>query len=456
MDATYPHLVRVGERGFLLYAPALKGDPANGRTRFTFSRTAWDAMLGGTEGDGLVFIGPSSYVASHGPLALVTPPTLPNPLRAALRERATALLGYYSKRLGQPPPQAPVLVASYDAQNADAGFVGDVTPNGVVLLQLTAALKDGVGGSGSFLSRFLAHEFFHLWNGATYRDTAGLNGHWLREGSAEYASWLAAEALWPKGESLEERVTAQLPFCIGTLGSDALVELEDQRSQTSRYSCGAITQWLADVAIRKAGRGDVLDLWAELLGRPRGYDVGAFETEIRARATIYAGPLTSILRGKGEDRWPEIFATLRTWGVHVEEVPPSTAALRGAALNTILREACRGGTTGFETMGLSEPPNAVILRTEPMGNDPDRAECGPLARDPELLAINGRSTLGDWTRILQDVTAACDARTDVALRLRRGTVEESIGIRCSRPAFPTRKEYRVRNALPIASAKPKT
>ena len=447
VDATYPVLARVGQSGLLLYTPVLAGDAQAGGTRFDFAPVVGATRLPASAGEGFVFVGPSAYAAELGALTLVTPPDVPPPLRAVAATRAEALLEFYARRLGRPALRLPLLVVDYDPRREAAGFVGDVTPNGVVLLQLSAALDGQPGGSTPFLSRFLAHEFFHLWNAPTYRDLEGVNGQWLREGSAEYAGWLAAEALWPEGQSLEERITSVLSPCMVTLGEDALAALDGQRAQTTRYSCGAIAQWLADVAMRRSGRGDLLDAWARLLAQPGGYDVHSFESAIH-RAHGYAGPLDLMLRGEGSDRWPRIFGMLRIMGVHVDEVSPGVGELRAAALHTVLREACTGGTAGFETTGLAEPPVAVILRTEPMGDDPVRAECGGLAGDPQLFAVNGRDARGDWAPILRDVTAACEARGEIALTLRRGTADSTVRVRCTRPALAPRTEYRVRGALP--------
>jgi hypothetical protein len=396
-----------------------------------------------------VFLGPNSYVAEHGALTFVSPPELPVPVVDALAGRATALLDFYTERLRRSPMRDPVVVISYDERSAAGGFVGDVTPNGVILLQLTAAVTDSQ--VDSWASRFLGHELFHLWNGSPYRDIIDVNGHWLREGSAEYLSWLAAGALWPAGTSLEERLEAQLAPCMATLGQDPLLGLQDQRSQTTRYSCGALAQWLADIALRSAGRGNVFDLWAALLAAEDGYDVHAFERAVDGRAAFRAAPLRLLLRGRGGERWQQIFAALRGIGVEVDEIAPTVGGRREAALHTLLREVCTGDTAGFETIGLSEPPAAVILRTEPMGTEAADPSCGNLSGDPHLIEVNGHDALGDWVAILEEVTDACETRDEVVMKLRRENLTYNVPVRCTRAARVPRVGYRIRNALPPAT-----
>lgn len=452
LDATYPVLARVGANGLLLFTPPLSQDPSLGGTRFRFDLPPNATAIDGAGANGFVFLGPSSYAVDYGSLTLVAPPDTPVRLRARIRDQTVALLSFYARELGRPAPRPPVLVIAYDAGSTNPGFVGDVTPNGMVLLQLTAATTEADVGGGSFLSRFVAHEVFHLWNGGSYHDRKGLNGNWLREGSAEYASWLAAEALWPEGQSLEERITQQLPPCMATLRSDALIELSDQRAQTSRYSCGSVAHWLADVAVRGAGGGGVLKVWARLLADERGYDVEDFMTAMKPY-NGRAGLLDSILRGSGRNRWPGVFAALRKSGVYVDIVPPSNDALRSTTVHAILRQVCKGEGLGFETMGLTEPPTAVVLRADPM-SEGHQLKCGVLAGDPHLLTVNSRSALGDWAPIFQDVTAACANRGEIVLALRRGSVEETVPIRCDGASLKPRTEYRVRNALPPVPGAP--
>ncbi|HLL29870.1 MAG TPA: hypothetical protein VK403_02630, partial [Allosphingosinicella sp.] len=422
-EASYAVLSRIGAKGLLLYIPALQQDPAQGETRVTIVPPRGAIAVFGAAKDGLLFIGPSDYVESRDGLTMVVPPETPDILRTRIRDRANAFITFYTGALRRPPSHNPVLVVDHDASGGRQGFTGDVTPNGVVLLQLTVAMAGEDFGAESLVSRFLAHELFHLWNVGSYRDRSGLNGNWLLEGSAEYASWLAAEALAPEAHSLEDRVTQQLAPCMATLGDDALVHLADQRAQTSRYSCGAIVHWLADVAARRSGT-DILSVWATLLADPGGYDIADFE-KLMGVHNSRAEPLAKILRGTGKDRWPQIFAALKLVGVNVPVVPPGTDALRAAAVQTLLLQDCSGEGIGFETLGLTEPPVAVVLRTEPMSPE-HILKCDLLSGDPHLMAVNAHSALGDWGPILKEVAAACADRAEIALALRRARKDETV------------------------------
>lgn len=447
-DATYPALAAVGAEGQLLYLPLFAPDPEDGILRVRFDVSDSAAVVRGSGDDGFAFLGPRSYVSESNGLTIIEPPELPAEMGSDIRGRADAILDYYKTRLGRSGGTRPVLVVDYDKAEDAAGFVGDVTPNGVVLVQLSPAVDRLPGGKETIISRFLAHEFFHLWNSPPYRETPGINGHWLREGAAEYASWLAAAALFPGQEQLEERITAQLGPCIATLADEALVALADQRSQTSRYSCGSIASWLTDVALRQTGNETFFTLWRSLLASEGGYDVASYEAMVAGRTGRAAEPLRSLLRGGDPGRWPKIFELLRSAGVNVEEVAPASPALRSAALQTLLRETCSADTVGFETLGLTEPPHSIILRTEPMGDDTTPTACGALAGDPELLAVNGRSSLGDWREISREINHACERRETVALKIRRGRVVETVVVRCTARALAPPTQYRVRRALP--------
>ncbi len=446
LDATYPLLTRVGAEGLLLYAPGLSQDKERGITRWKLALPRGFGSTPGWSADGFIFMGPASYVEKQEGLALVASPETDPALRARIRQQAKAFMGFYSDKLGRAPPKRAVVVIDHDKTGARQGFIGDVTSNGVVLLQLTRDMGGSGDAQSSMLSRFLGHELFHLWNGGKYRDIQNVNGEWLREGAAEYASWLAGAALTQEQGILEEQITKQLEPCMTTLGDDALVRLQDQRAQTSRYSCGAIAHWLADVGVRASGGESVLATWAKLLARPNGYNVRDFERALPANGKR-TDPLVSLLHGGGRDRWTEIFTLLDRMGVRVVTVAPGNEALRAAALHTLLRQDCTGDGIGYETIGLSEPPKAVVLRTEPMHPD-HKIKCALLSGDPHLLSVNGFSTLGDWTRIFQDVTSACSANSEVIVALRRAQENDVVRIRCNRPALVPPPVYRVLKALP--------
>lgn len=421
-DATYPLLVRVGE-GRVLYATALSGERAAFDTRLLAPR---GLQLLGQRGDGgMVYVGPRAQVRRQGGIVFVAAQETPRVLVEATASDAVNLFRHYRTLIGRAPQMHPIVIL--DAQTGHRGFGGDVTPNGVVLLQQGVDAPDE---RRAF--RLLAHEFFHLWNNGL-QESDGENARWLVEGSAEYAAALATRALRPEWDDLDAKLTAVWMPCLVTLSDESLVGLTGQRRQSTRYSCGLIAHWLLDLELRRTSR-DFWEVWRQTLSS-RG---GRYELEHFRRIADPAGyGFTALVDDSGGERWRRIVDWIRMRGVAPAEVTRDED-LRAAAIATLLRSACApDSAVGYEI----GQEHSVRLDTN--------ETCGSLAGHPQLLAIEGHALSGSGAALYQAVTERCAAEGSIAVQIERNG-SRTAAVRCARGAVTPRQSLAIQNALPAA------
>ncbi len=420
-DATYPLLVRIGE-GRLLYATALSGERAAFDTRLRAPR---GLQLLGQRGDGgMVYVGPRTQVRRQGGIVFVAAQETPHVLVEATATDAANLFRHYRTLMGRAPRMHPIVVL--DARAEHQVFGGDVTPNGVVLLQQGVGAVDA---RGAF--RLLAHEFFHLWNNGL-QESDGENARWLVEGSAEYAAALATRALHPEWADLDAELTAAWMPCLITLSDESLVGLAGQRRQSTRYSCGLIAHWLLDLELRRTGR-DIGQVWRQTLSS-RG---GRYQLEDFRHAADPAGyGFTALVDDNGVERRRRIVDWMQTRGVAADEITRDED-LRAAAIDTLLRSACPPGpAVGYE---IDLEYLAVRLDTNEM--------CGSLSGRPQLLAIEGHELSGSGAALYQAVAGRCAAEGSIAVQIERDGTRR-VDVRCARGAVTPRQALVIRNALP--------
>lgn len=444
-NGQFPTLVQVAEQGYVLYLPALRTEMVPGDPVFELPE---DIVTHPSQNrNGFVFIGPKGLVRDSAFGHLIASPSTPMTIVDDIIARSESILAFFTDALKRPPPDGPTIIIDYDTEGP-SNFVGHVAQNSTILLQFNEGALDIDAFTEEILPQYLTHEFFHLWNGKVDIDHDGPNLAWMHEGAAEYASWVAAISLFDHGKSLEHRVEQQLGLCTGSLGNDALLRLEDQRRDSSRYSCGSVIAWLSDVADRSHGGSGIFGFWGEILDSGEPYGFEDFNAALNRRPGPAADAIDAILSRSDPKRWNDVFAALSTIGVIVRPAVPGPEAVRSAAIHTLLREGC-SRSAGFETVGMSERPDRIILRTEAMEEAGDApGTCDALGGDPELVSVAGFSVLGDWTHIANVISEACASRADISLTLRRGGQLVAETIRCKQPAEAPEPRLEVVKALP--------
>jgi hypothetical protein len=425
VDARYPVLTRVRGRGSVLFAPyilptgryRLRVEIARGRYRTVPSREAEQ---------GYVIVGqrPRRMGAFD---ALTDDRVLPQ-AREFLHERTRRLLAFYAAKLQSPPQSRPtIILLREDATEGHRGFRGDVTPNGVVVLRLRkeppiAAAEEGSGQ----ISGFLAHEMFHLWNSP--RDDVGPGGAWLHEGAADYFSWLAVASLWPGELSLERSIQDALNKCMAFGGSRPIANIPP----SLRYACGALPQWLVDLALRSrpGGRSDGFALWSQVLRGNNG--VGGYRGSVGALAPETVVLLDQFI-GTGWD-FAEVGRRTSSLGADVEVGPPHRQSLLFAASRALALSLC----SSFGGAGHAREEYFFTVES-----------CGSLGSTVFLLDINAKNPMTAPQATYEEVRLACATGSVVLVRLRGGGGEEKRSVRCTTPVEPAYPDIRIRRALPI-------
>jgi hypothetical protein len=433
-DARYPLLTAVRGRGFVLFAPYIIPYPGDFRARVSVGNGRYRALTREEAEGGYVVVGASA--AATGPFRSITGTNVPAALERVLHARAAALLEFYAKRLRKRLDDKPLVIIAAD-EESPAGFRGDVTRNGVVLLRFRGTTSDGGAAVGQSTT-FLAHELFHLWNGA--KGNVPERQAWLYEGAAEYFSWIAGAALWPGEVSLDRNVDRALTICMGTLRADALSRLADLEARQARYACGAVVQWIVDVGARSGsgGRRDGLDLWATMLagrGGARGYTPAEFDSAAAGLAPGTFSQVQAIVEGRGLARWNALAAALVRAGADVEAQPPTPFALRFEAVRALVLSACG------ELWGVGEEGVSLYVNAPPA--------CEPFGDRATIVSAAGVDPMAEPSRFREAVEQACAAGRELALVLGAGLARREGSIRCTVKVESSLPDLRVRRALPL-------
>eukprot|EP01042_Synura_sphagnicola_P021893 gene21893-27867_t len=150
--------------------------------------------------------------------------------------------------------------------------------------------------------------------------------------------------MWPGELSHESKLTNAISACSLYLNVRSLSSLALNEGQAVRYSCGAITQWIADVGASSSDAGiDFFSLWTPLVSADRkdvGYRPDDFIAQVRSQAPQAISALNSILNGNGTTHWLKIAGALSEMGVIVKVNDPTPFSLEVAAAKPLVLSAC--------------------------------------------------------------------------------------------------------------------
>jgi hypothetical protein len=429
MDARYPVLTRLGE-GWMIYLPALIG---TSEPRFG------DIVIEGPEGwslvsgpgsdplNGFVYIGPDR--ASGAETHMIADPELPDWLVADAREALRLSTAFYARALETPPPGQPALFVGLLPPGDRLSYAGDVTHNGVINLQFNQQFVS-ISRDERFtdlITGFVSHEVFHIWQGDRYRDQPGVNGRWLNEGAAEYFSLLAQAEGSGDDEIMRQTLARHLNQCVDIMSDHegGLLQLAGPAAQSTRYSCGAVIQWMADAALQDTG--GVVAVWRRLLNAEGGYDVDDFRSSVTD-----VGGMNALLDG-AQGIEPAMLRSLQQSGVAVALGDPGADAWSNAALWPLLESTCDG------QMGVLVDEGRYHLDTG------DR--CGPLSGDPEAIAIEGHVLADQSEAAFDAVETACANSAAVRLALKEGDGLRDVSVTCDAATDRPELRYQVSSVL---------
>lgn len=425
-DRIYPGLTPVG-RGWQVYGPYLR--PID-------DRPAVVARVARPEGwvvapakvkdadrislDGWAFVGPGDYVAK-GSATLIASPDIDARLKARIGQAADGAAALYSRRLGVRLGATPTVIVTR-VPTFQAGWQGDVSGT-VVSLRFFGPDKD-VSETGGWVAKFVAHEFFHLWNNRDIHSRDGEAEAWLHEGMAEYAALLAGREQGELSDAdVQRELSDRLSGCAAALSAKGLGGDPPRRGQAV-YDCGVMAQWSADLMARSVsgGRRDVFDVWRDLFAAGRAgegtYDAAGFLARAGLSPTT-ENPLRLLTAPDVDDRWGRLTTALNGLGARISGAR-SGSVERKDLLFHLEGLVCKG-RFGF----YGGDANEMRLDTG------DR--CGPLNGDPMVDAVAGHDLLTDALGARDAVAEICAAKGEVAFTY-QGKPVATVG--CTKPLGP--------------------
>lgn len=403
VDRVYVGLSRTGN-GFVLYGPGLKGEGISTTLRAEIDGASV-AVPSSDAIDGYVFVGPKDYVADYGDALVIAPPQLASELDQSIRNEFAGSRAFYRSRLGIAPTLKPVLVVSVDSPGPSA-FRGDVTDTGVISLRFKG---EGWRSAQEEVSPFVWHEAFHLWNGHGVHNRDGDTAPWLHEGSAEYAAITGPVSSGGMSEDqARARMSTKMNGCRRTY-QNAGGRRPALRSGSAVYDCGTVVQWIADLELRHAGKGDFFSLWGRMLETARSQADGFGTAEFLA-ALSDTSAVHLVLDPQVEGRWDKIRDRLTDLGVTVVNAPTDQEFM-AAALFHVAKANCLTGSYGFYN-----EPGALKL---------DGENCGPLSGGPIIDSVEGFNPQADGQAMFDAVKARCAAGQSVRYRTRDGRTLEA-------------------------------
>jgi hypothetical protein len=403
-DRIYPALSRIGSQGWLVYAAYLQPQDSSADLSVA-PRPGWVGLQ--PEGTrlqtrGYAYYGPEAQV-TRGRVTVIAASDTPAWLSRSIREDADSAIGFYTHRLGVTLRRKPMLIIGYEPDTG-VGWRGD-TSEGVVAVRFYSArwLKESEEWRG-LVSKFVSHEFFHLWNGQIFAPKENDRDAWLHEGGADYAALMAARASGRLSDTvLRDELGRSFNGCARWLGAKGVVASPPQGG-SAIYECGMLAQWLADLQTRSVsgGRNDVLDVWAAVfeIAAHQGHRYGVSDFLLKTWGRDAPGTLIRRLTEPGDKtRWTDLARAMAPYGVTVE--PARSAELdRGALIFHVLRQSCATGSVGFWT----EPDH---LKLDSAG------ACGTITGSPLVDSVLGHSLMTDAPGAFDAVAAACLAKAPV-------------------------------------------
>jgi hypothetical protein len=309
-------------------------------------RLAWEPV-GRPAVDGTyVYFGATQPVAAAR-MTLLADQGMPRWLLRSIEAELPRLFDFFAELTGTPLDFTPLLLLSFrPTSNSGRSFTGGALEGLVQIAAVGQEWRDETDEARRLWLRQVAHEAFHLWDGqlaVPVRDA-----EWLSEGAAEYASRLALRDRGLVDEAgLQRLIVEQANDCLVAAGGTSILAAPSSGRFDAMYSCGMITQFLADRGARAAGeRSGITALYRSLFAatgtRGGGYDTALFLDLVRRLAPSSLGAIEALV-SRGVPRNADVFLrnALTAAGLAVELADPYESTANQATLRYILRGALR-------------------------------------------------------------------------------------------------------------------
>ena len=349
-------------------------------------------------------------------------------------------------RLEAESARRPVVALRYLNGKGHVSWHGDVDAKGMIVLEVSGPDNTISEDHLSRLEGFIVHEVFHLWNGATFRQSPDHSRAWLSEGMAEYAALkLLREFGRIDDRTYFTNLSARLNGCLAGTGirtGGGNVGIDDLDGKGGRlvYDCGTVIQWLADNAMPEDS--DIFRVWSEMFaaaGDSREYDADNFLQQLRAHTGDTRIALIEWLVDGGDAKSiRSLLAALNSLGIDAIDARNDDA--NSSAVQTVLmhllEQHCSGGSYGYVTES-----DHLVLDTG------DR--CGVLNGDPVVSTIQGHRIGSQDPQIHAAAAGACARSGSIVL----AHGESALTVQCLRPMPPLPMRLRIaHDRFPTTSA----
>ena len=199
-------------------------------------------------------------------LTAIVDPALPKWLKDRFNSLLPNLFDYYAKKTGYALSFKPFVFLSYSSEGGGKNSSGGTLPGLIQLSLLGKSWAEEDEESFIDLTRFLAHETAHLWNGQLFQYKSG--DIWMHEGGADAFSYLALYDLkYISKQRLLDFQTEAFNACLSMLKNRPLMEVNEDPNRRAHYRCGAIFSLLTHAALVRKTGNDLFYFWNQLFKR---------------------------------------------------------------------------------------------------------------------------------------------------------------------------------------------
>lgn len=199
----------------------------------------------------------------------VVDPGLPRWLGDELAGFTPRVMGYYARRLGPAPGDAPTLMVSWTGPTKSLSSMGGSVLPGMISMSFEG---EGVlNPDREALDRahwFIGHEGAHFWLGQAARYEYARD-MWITEGGADLMAVRALKTLNPAYDGRAE-LQSEVDDCARLTRGRSIVTAADRGDHRAYYACGAVFAMAAEGAQKARDGGDWFDFLRPLLDQPDG------------------------------------------------------------------------------------------------------------------------------------------------------------------------------------------
>lgn len=250
---------------------AVPGGPA----RVTWRDTAGPVLFKGerrpevtaVEAETYVLFGDATTRQGDG-VTTVVDPGLPRWLGDELAGFTPRVMGYYARRLGPAPGDAPTLMVSWTGPTEHLSSMGGSVLPGMISMSFEGeGVLNPDAGALTRAHWFIGHEGAHFWLGQAVRYEYARD-MWITEGGADLMAVRALAALEP-GYDARAELQKEIDDCVRLAGNGPVAQAGERGEHRAFYACGAVWAMAAEGAVRQRSGGDWFDFLKPLLDANR-------------------------------------------------------------------------------------------------------------------------------------------------------------------------------------------